>query len=68
MTDAKFIKRKKPKYKRAIILLIILIVILFLFYNIDTLLSGLLSQTFMLDAKPAFEATISTTALRMFWL
>ena len=41
MTDAKFIKLKKPNYKRAIILVIILIVILVLFYNMDTLLSGL---------------------------
>jgi len=41
MTDAKFIKRKKPNYKRAIILVIILIVILVLFYNMDALLSGL---------------------------
>jgi len=41
MTDAKFIKRKKPNYKRAIILVIVLIVILLLIYNMDALLSGL---------------------------
>lgn len=40
MTDAKFVKRKKPNYTRAIILLIVLILIIFLFYNIETLLSG----------------------------
>jgi len=41
MTDPKFIKRKKPNYKRAIILVIILIIILFLFMNIDRLIEGL---------------------------
>jgi len=41
MTDPKFIKRKKPNYKRAIILVIILIIILFLFMNIDRLIQGL---------------------------
>jgi len=40
MTDAKFVKRKRPNYIRAIILLVILVLILFLFYNIETLLSG----------------------------
>jgi len=40
MTDAKFVKRKRPNYIRAIILLVILLLILFLFYNIETLLSG----------------------------
>ena len=41
MSETKFIKRKKPNYKRAIILLILLIIVLFLFFNVDTLLSGL---------------------------
>ena len=41
MTDPKFIKRKKPNYKRAIILVAILIIILFLFLNIDRLIEGL---------------------------
>lgn len=41
MTDAKFVKRKKPNYVRAIILLVILILVIFLFYNIETILSGL---------------------------
>ncbi len=42
MTETKFIKRKKPNYKRAIILLIILIIVLLLFFNIDSLMSGFL--------------------------
>ena len=41
MSDPKFIKRKKPNVKRIIILLVILVVIAFIFYNIETLLSGL---------------------------
>ena len=41
MTDAKFVKRKKPNYVRALILVVILILVIFLFYNIETLLSGL---------------------------
>ena len=41
MTETKFIKRKKPNIKRIIILLVLLVIILFLFFNIDTLLSGL---------------------------
>jgi len=41
MTDTKFVKRKKPNYTRAIILLIILIIVLYLFFNVDGLLSGL---------------------------
>ena len=41
MTDTKFIKRKKPNYVRAIILVVILLLVIFLFYNIETLLSGL---------------------------
>lgn len=41
MTDAKFVKRKRPNYVRAIILLVILILVIFLFYNIETLLTGL---------------------------
>jgi len=41
MTDAKFIKRKKPNYKRAIILVIVLIIILLLFYNVEALFTGL---------------------------
>jgi hypothetical protein len=41
MTDAKFVKRKRPNYIKAIILLVILILVIFLFYNIETLLSGL---------------------------
>jgi hypothetical protein len=41
MTETKFIKRKKPNVKRIVILLILLVIILFLFFNIDTLLSGL---------------------------
>jgi hypothetical protein len=41
MTEAKFVKRKRPNYVRAIILLVILILVIFVFYNIETLLSGL---------------------------
>lgn len=41
MTDAKFIKRKRPNYKRAIILVIILIIILVIFYNVEALFTGL---------------------------
>lgn len=41
MTETKFIKRKKPNYKRAIILLILLIIVLMLFFSVDNLLSGL---------------------------
>ncbi len=41
MTDTKFIKRKHPNYVRAIILVVILILVIFLFYNIETLFSGL---------------------------
>jgi hypothetical protein len=40
MAETKFIKRKKPNYIRAIILVVILIIILFLFYNMDNLISG----------------------------
>jgi len=39
MTDAKFVKRKRPKYTRAIILLLVLILIIYLFYNMESLLS-----------------------------
>ena len=42
MAKTKFVKRKKPNYKRALILLIILIIVLFLFFNIDSLMSGFL--------------------------
>lgn len=41
MTETKFVKRKKPNYIRAIVLLILLIIALFLFFNVDNLLSGL---------------------------
>lgn len=41
MTDTKFVKRKRPNFVRAIILIVILILVMFLFYNIDTLLTGL---------------------------
>ena len=41
MTETKFIKRKKPNYIRAIILLVILILVLILFFNTESLLSGL---------------------------
>ncbi len=41
MTETKFIKRKKPNIKRIVILLILLAIILFLFFNVDSLLSGL---------------------------
>jgi len=41
MTETKFVKRKKPNIKRIIILLILLAIILFLFFNVDSLLSGL---------------------------
>lgn len=41
MSDTKFIKRKRPNYKRVIILLVILVIIAFIFYNIETLLTGL---------------------------
>jgi len=41
MTEAKFVKRKRPNYVRALILLVILILVVFVFYNIETLLSFL---------------------------
>jgi len=41
MTDAKFVKRKRPNYVRALILAVILVLVIFLFYNIETILSGL---------------------------
>ena len=41
MTEAKFVKRKKPNNVRAIILFVILILVIFLFYNIETLFSFL---------------------------
>ena len=41
MTEAKFVKRKRPNYVRAIILLVILILVIFVFYNIETLFSFL---------------------------
>ncbi len=41
MTDPKFVKRKKPNYKKAIILVIILIIIIIIFLNIDRLIEGL---------------------------
>jgi len=41
MTDTKFVKRKRPNYIRALILIVILVLVMFLFYNIDTILSGL---------------------------
>lgn len=41
MTETKFIKRKKPNTKRIVILLILLAIIIFLFFNVDNLLSGL---------------------------
>jgi len=41
MTDTKFVKRKKPNYIRALILIVILILVVFLFYNMDTILSGI---------------------------
>ena len=41
MTDTKFIKRKKPNYVRMIILVVILLLVIFLFFSIETLLSGL---------------------------
>jgi hypothetical protein len=41
MTETKFIKRKKPNIKRAVILLILLAIVIWLFFNVDNLLSGL---------------------------
>ncbi len=41
MAKTKFIKRKKPNIKRAIILLVILIIIIILFNNIEKILEGL---------------------------
>ena len=43
MSDTKFIKRKRPNYVKAIILVVILVLVIFLFYNIETLISGLFS-------------------------
>ena len=42
MAATKFVKRKKPNFKRAIILLLILILVLLLFYNMDNIISGFL--------------------------
>ena len=44
MTDPKFIKRKKPNYKKALILLIVLIIALLLFYNIEAIMEGIFSD------------------------
>jgi|GEM_PF-2938549 len=41
MTDPKFIKRKQPNTKRALVLLIILIIVILIFYNIDTIIEAL---------------------------
>ncbi len=42
MKDSKFVKRKKPNYKRAIILVIVLAVVLYLFNNLERLMELLL--------------------------
>ena len=44
MTDPKFIKRKKPNYKKALFLLVILIIALFLFYNIEAIIEAIFSD------------------------
>ncbi len=43
MTGAKFVKRKRPNRKRAIILLVILIIVIYLFFNIEGILEGFLN-------------------------
>ena len=40
MEGGRFVKRKRPNYKRALILLLILVVILLLFYNMESILEG----------------------------
>ena len=41
MDTQRFKKRKKPNYKRGIILVILLFVILYLWFNAERLISGL---------------------------
>ncbi len=39
--ENRFKKRKKPNYKRGIILAILLMLIIFLWYNIETIITNL---------------------------
>ncbi len=39
MKEAKFVKRKKPNYKRAIVLILVLLGVLYLFSNLESILS-----------------------------
>ncbi len=41
MTGPKFIKRKKPNYKRSLILIIVLIIALIVFYNIEAIMEAI---------------------------
>ena len=41
--DTRFKKRKKPNYKRGIILVILLILIILLWFNMDSIVEGFFS-------------------------
>jgi len=41
MANTRFQKRKKPNYKRGIILVILLLIIIFLWFNAEELISNL---------------------------
>ena len=43
MSKSKFVKRKRPNYKRALLLIIILVIVLLLFSNIDQIVEGFLT-------------------------
>ena len=43
MSKSKFVKRKRPNYKRALLLVIILVIVLLLFSNIDQIVEGFLT-------------------------
>lgn len=42
--ENRFKKRKKPNYKRAIILVIVLLIIIFLWFNIEDFITGFLES------------------------
>lgn len=44
MSKSKFVKRKRPNYKRALLLIIILAIVLLLFSNIDQIVERFLNK------------------------
>jgi len=43
MDSQRFKKRKKPNYKRGIILVVLLLLIIFLWFNIEDIITGILN-------------------------